>query len=1069
MTKLAIQLLSSFAVTLDDQPITKFRSAKSRALLAYLATQPDVDHVRTTLATLFWGNLPEAAAKTNLRIELSNLNKLLEEHPALVIERNSVRFQRALATVDVVEFRETLNSILALTGESQTAQLARLQQVLDQYPAGFLSGFQLEDALEFEEWQLLTQEQLHELTMRALTTLQQRYAAQGSWPELAAAARRQLALVPWHEAAHRNLIQALAAQGQRTAALEQYDRCVAVLHEELGVEPALATQEIVARLRTNAPETMRNKRSQVRHNLVQQQKSLVGRNAEIEQLHTLLLEERLVILVGLGGVGKSRLAQAVAQQALPDFADGVWFVSLTTIEADATAADRVALAIAAAMDFAITDTLEPWTELTRHLAQREVLLVLDNWEQLVGAAEEVFDHLLGKTSVNVLATSRVRLMVEGEQIVTLSGLAEADAYTLFVDRARRTVPGFVGEPHTDDIAQICRSVGGLPLGIELAASWVEHIPVAEMGRSLMDMAVAPSQATNLTDRHHLLSRVFEYSWQLLSPQQQQILARLSAFRGGFDRAAANAIAQSDLSDLSMLIAHSLVQRLAAGRYDLHPLVQEFAASKVMANEMSQLLGAHSRYYLTALTEQALPSLLLEFSNLRFAWQRAIELTESADVVAALKQSVLLFGKFMLQFGTMADGHMLFQNAANYFETVPEQREVLAQLLEQQSLFVVSVHGPPAAIPIAQRTLNLSQDPQLRFRMHVDLGNYYAELGQWEAADAHFDQSEQLAETSGDLALYISAVEARVHINAVHFRGDFARAIQRLEEALSLLDGANPALADSDELYMRLYQSLVLPAIRHRDYATALHYTQRALALVEQQNDRRRRCYVLRDLALAEQFAGIYEAAIAHLQEALTLAEEIGDTNEMGLLNANHCLTLRQTGALDAALDYGRKAIAILGSMKQPRIEGQARNRIGHTLLELGRWVEAEAAYCEALRVWEPLHHPNRYEAGAGRAVALYQLGRQAEALASVDEVLEFVESAGLVGIVEPVLLLLNCEMVLAGNGVAERAAQALNVAQQWVQTVVNRNKDASVRMAFLARPNNLQLAQRRIRYQNKVE
>ncbi|MFN8444345.1 MAG: BTAD domain-containing putative transcriptional regulator, partial [Caldilineaceae bacterium] len=481
MTKLAIQLLGSFVVTLDDQSVTKFRSAKSRALLAYLATQPDVDHPRTTLATLFWGNLPEAAAKTNLRIELSNLNKLLEDHPALVIDRNSVRFQRGLATVDVVEFRETLNAILAMTGEAQTAQLARLQQALEQYPGSFLNGFQLEDALEFEEWQLLTQEQLHELTMRALTTLQQRYAAQGSWPELAAAARRQLALVPWHEAAHRNLIQALAAQGQRTAALEQYERCVAALQEELGVEPALATQEIVARLRMNAPETMRNKRSQVRHNLAQQQKSLIGRNAEIEQLHTLLLEERLVTLVGLGGVGKSRLAQAVAQQALSDFADGVWFVSLTNIEADATAPDRVALAIAAAMDFAITDTLDPWTELTSHLAQQEVLLVLDNWEQLVGAAEEVFDHLLSKTLVNVLATSRVRLMVEGEQIVTLGGLPAADAYTLFVDRARRLDPGFNSESHADGIAAICRSVAGLPLGIELAASWVEHIPVAEIG------------------------------------------------------------------------------------------------------------------------------------------------------------------------------------------------------------------------------------------------------------------------------------------------------------------------------------------------------------------------------------------------------------------------------------------------------------------------------------------------------------------------------------------------------------------------------------------------------------
>ena len=218
MDLVQINLLGGFSVVADHQPITKFRSAKSRALLAYLATQPDRDNPRTTLAT-HCGVIYPIAAKTDLRIELSNLHKVLADHPVLTIERNTVCFHRALATVDVANFREAVTNFLALAPESQSTQLANLVTALDFYRGEFLAGFHLTDTLEFDEWQLLIQEQLHEQAMQALNTLQQRYAEQGSWAELAAIARRQLTFVPWQETAHRNLIQALAAQGQRAAAL----------------------------------------------------------------------------------------------------------------------------------------------------------------------------------------------------------------------------------------------------------------------------------------------------------------------------------------------------------------------------------------------------------------------------------------------------------------------------------------------------------------------------------------------------------------------------------------------------------------------------------------------------------------------------------------------------------------------------------------------------------------------------------------------------------------------------------------------------------------------------------
>ncbi|MEZ4833759.1 MAG: BTAD domain-containing putative transcriptional regulator [Caldilineaceae bacterium] len=355
---LQIQLLGSFAVKLDDQPIHSFRSAKARALLAFLAAQPEREHPRAAMATLLWGDLPDAAAKTNLRVELSNLKKLLGDHPGLVITRNTVRVDSLLVTVDAVNFHERVSALLALPAETQATQLYRLSAALDDYGGDFLVGFHLDDSPDFDDWQRTTREHLHELMMQALETLQIRHAEQARWDELAEAARRQLAAQPWHEPAHRRLIQALAAQGKTQAALAQYESCRAVLAAELGVEPSAETADLVARLRgdTSSPPP-------VRHNLPPQLKSFVGRSAEIERLGALVQSERLVTLLGIGGVGKSRLAQTVAQQALHRFAQGVWFVPLTNITAGDAAHQQIALAVAAAVGLQVTDTQTPLREL----------------------------------------------------------------------------------------------------------------------------------------------------------------------------------------------------------------------------------------------------------------------------------------------------------------------------------------------------------------------------------------------------------------------------------------------------------------------------------------------------------------------------------------------------------------------------------------------------------------------------------------------------------------------------------------------------------------------------------
>ncbi len=1065
MNTLHIRLFGGFSVTLDDRPVTDFRSAKTRALLAYLAAQPDQDHLRPKLATIFWGDMSDTAAGTNLRNELASLKKVLGSHPALEISRNALRLHSAHASIDVHGWRTALADYGSLPPEAQARQVHELAATVDGYTGEFLAGFSLHNAVEFDDWQLIVREQLHEQLMAALATLQLRYAEQGQWANLAGAARRQLALVPWLEAAHRNLMQALAAQGQTHAALEQYARCCAILEEELGVEPALATQEIAARLRSGRPAA-----TPPRHNLAQQLKAFVGRKEEITHLHDLVQTTRLVTLLGLGGVGKSHLAQAAAQTALPEFAGGVWFVPLAGIETGDAAPERVALAIGGAIGFQPTDMQAPLSELAAHLADKRALLVLDNWEHILPAAETVLFELLRSTPVHILATSRVRLGIEGEVVLELAGLPPAEAAALFIDRARRTVPSFplhdTAADSEADILRICAQVAGLPLGIELAASWVEHFSVGEIGRSLAAIEIAPRGAGGIVSRHHSLSSVFEYSWRLLSPPQQQILARLAIFRGGFDRAAALAVVEAGLSELSVLIGHSLVQRITAGRYDLHPLIQELAATKLSAEQAAVLAGRYSRHYLTTLlaTErmQRATALRIEFENIRSAWQHAVRAGDTTLIEPATTQ----FGEYIAQFGFMADGAQLYAEAVARFEDAPESKELVANLLYQQWVFVRAQRGIATASDLSHRILSLTGDQELLVLTHTDLANSYAEAGAWEPADFHFDAAEALLQGSANLSMYIDTVESRIHINALHFRGDYAAGIARLQELLLLLEQATQAdvssIRDIDKIRFRVIQSLVLVAIRYGDYALAIHYGEQNLAWNSDIAHEQQRGWILLDIALAEQFAGLYPAAIAHNLEVLAISRKVGATDDQGLVQANLCLTMRQSGDWEQGLQYGLAAIQVLEELGLRRMLGQARNRVGHTLAALERWTEAYAAYGEALVVWEPLQHANRYEALAGRAAAAAKLGHQEEALALASEVLDYTAGAGLAGIVEPVLLLLNCAAVLSGSGETERAKQVLAQADAWVQMIAGRISDDTVRHSFLhARPDN-QLLRRRL-------
>ena len=635
MAHLSIGVLGSLQVSIANTPITTLESVKVRALLAYLAVEADRSHRRETLVGLLWPDYPEGAARHNLRQALFNLRLILGDHtaspPYLLITRDAIQFNRESDySLDLVQFNHyffTCEENLSQCIEDCSIHASRLEEMVKLYRGEFLQQFFLEDSAEFEEWTLAQRESLHQRILDAHSYLANYYELHGDFQAARRHASRQLELDPWREEAHRQLMQVLALDGQRSAALAQYDTCRRVLAEELDVEPSAETRELYEQIRLGTLSRKTDQLSYVSstpvHHLPVQLTPFVGRELELAHLGQLIAdpEARCITLVGPGGIGKTRLAVQAAENHLNEFAHGAAFVPLASVGSIV----GVIPAIAKAIDFTFYGPSDPKVLLLNYLREKQMLLILDNVEHLLieGPHQENFAQLLIEIlqrtpGVKLLVTSREALNLQEEWLFEVQGLAfpetvqtegfdEFDAVTLFVQRARHSFPRFaLNEADRAGIAHICRLVEGMPLAIELAATWMRILSPAEIAKEIEgSLDFLSGSVRDLPERHRSMRVVFDRSWQMLSADEQQVLCKLSVFRGGFQRQAAERVAGATLTILSTLVNRTLLRRTAAGRYDLHELVRQYSAAQLETDPQAQTaaLEQHYAFYL-ALAETA---------------------------------------------------------------------------------------------------------------------------------------------------------------------------------------------------------------------------------------------------------------------------------------------------------------------------------------------------------------------------------------------------------------------------------------------------------------------------------
>ena len=942
MTLLDLKFLGELSIHQDDVPLTALKSQKGQALLFYLALIGKA-YTRSALAGLFWPEMPEVGALMNLRKVLSRLNPHLA--PYLTITWQTVTFNQDSAyRLDVTEFE---------AGAAAKGDIGRLQAAVALYQGDFLEGFTLPDAPQFEEWVLAQRARLREMALSALHTLITHFAAQTKYETAIAYARQLLAVEPWREEAQRELMRLLALFGQRSAALVQYETCRDILAEELGVEPAPATVELYEQIKDNKVTEDHSLTLSLpyrgdqepttpspSHNLPVRSTPLIGRETELARLSQLLAKPdgRLVTIVGIGGIGKTRLALAVAEQQVTTpqrdniFANGVYFVSLAPL----SQADHILPTLAQAIDFQMQpdDQRAPEQQVLDFLRYKHMLLLFDNFEHLLDGTSLIAGILQAAPYIKVVATSREPLRLYEEQVFPLEGLAfsermateEDAAVQLFRQRARRMRPDFkLHEADLPHLTTICRQVGGMPLALELAAAWVDSLPLADIARELeQSLDLLETEWRNVPDRHRNMRAVFEASWQRLPDEEQQIFGRMSVFRGGFTRPAAWQVCAPEMSQpafwhiLAALVGKSFLHYdSTSDRYDLHELLRQFAAEKLaQAPEVETVtrdrhsitycafLHWHTEHWHTARQLETLAAVTLESANVEQAWGWALAQREWQRLVQAIDS----WGWFHDWQGRHADGESFCQAIVEQAErqtagetaTSPDCLRLWASTLAWMNLFTANNR---TASSRTKQSLVLLERPEL--------------AGQ----DTRREKAFVLALEGGKGGRLLDH--------------DLQEVRQLIEQSLALYRELGDQWGIAEGLVV-----LGLLDWHSGNYDSGLTRAQAALAIHQERGDRRAQAGCMTTLGLIHKTLGHLEEAERLERKALSLSRRIGDRSTIVLRHAELAHTLLWQGKFAEAQQLAGESLAICRDLGDRAFEGWAQFCLSETLMHSGQYQPA---------------------------------------------------------------------------------------------------------------------------------
>lgn len=668
-----------------------------------------------------------------------------------------------------------------------------------------------------------------------------------------------------------------------------------------------------------------------RYSLPVQTTAFVGRTRELNEIAALLAHSdvRLVTLLGPGGMGKTRLALEVAWRLVePEafgtpwaaFPDGVYFVPLQPVETP----DNVLWAVAEALAYSCQGKgRTPQQQLLGFFREKRLLLIMDNFEHLLEGTDLVSAILGAAPGVQVLVTSREVLNLHAETVYSLDGLPflrqtgdalDTDAARLFVQGAQRARADFALSP--DDLpalARICALVEGMPLAILLAAAWVEVLSLPEIAEEIArSFDFLTAEMRDAPRRQWSIRAVFEPTWQRLSEAERDPFKRLSVFRGGCTRQAAQAVTGASLPVLQALVNKAVLSRTPRGRYEIQELLRQYAADRLeAAGETGAARDAHCAYYAEFMHARqadlkggdrqiaALDEIEADFDNVRAAWDWAVERHRTDD----LKHMEWAVYCFLNIRNREAEGLALFQ-----------------------------------------RVLNLEDDRALHGRLMARYALFCVQLGHRREADEWSAQSLLIARETGDPGdLAFALRERSLVLSNLYY--DFEQAYHMADESLALWQ----ALGDAWGLAFG-FKAKGNIALLENDYPAALSYTEQSLKQARIAGDHHRTGTELVNIGFALFNLGEPQRSLQYNQESLAVFHELNASGGRSCALDNIGDIARHLGDYDTALQRYEEALALADELGLAPISACILHSIPDILSLTGRFDEAADRLADFRRV-----------------------------------------------------------------------------------------------------------------------
>jgi predicted ATPase/DNA-binding SARP family transcriptional activator len=973
-----LRLLGEFRLTHGEAPV-HLPTRKAASLLAFLVLHPG-RHSREHLATLFWGDFPDVEARRSLRTALSALRTTLGDE-AFIASREAVQLNPAFPLwVDAVAFQHEAGDFCVAPDAEPAASF------LDLYGGELLAGFD-------HEWIIPEREQLRALYVTVLLRVAQTVRSESDYRRAARFAERVLQVEPSNERAYQHLIFCCTMLGDRSTALRHYEACCRALADDLGVEPTEATTQLHRWAQQSSYAQPHEARST---NLPVPASSFIGRRRELTDCTAMLHlpDVRLLTLTGSGGSGKTRLAIQAAWALVAEYAHGVFFVDLSALR-------QVAMLPAA---IARTLGVQPLAEQTTtdaildFLRDKHLLLLLDNFEQIIEGAPQLAQLLQVAPRLKLLVTSRAPLHLSSEQeypvlplpvpdagcLPDMQRLSQYDAVALFVDRALAVQPGFrVTNASAPAVASVCARLDGLPLAIELAAARIRLLPpeaiLAQLEHSL-DFLVAG--ARDLPARHQTLRAAIDWSYTLLTPEQQQMFRRLAVFAGGWTMRSAQAVCGGAvLEGLAALAENGLVSRSDVGvdkpRFTMLETIRCYALERLA--ESGEEVAVHESHLSTflSLAEDAalklhgpdarlyLDCLETEHENMRVALQSAID---TGDAEHGLSLGVALWGLWqirnhlrdalrwygvLLALPTAEAAPLLRAQALTYMADAAREAGLpQGEVLSTQALDLCRCLGDKRALAQALFTRSHFEPRESRRAMLKESIALYRELGDgrcvadmlgWlseivmlddievEGAITMREEAIELARAAGDKALLADLLIS--HARDTAQRANIAGARRLVEEARDLAQ----EIGNRDLLATALtWQSRMVPSMAER-----IRLQQQALDITLEMGYRNRAAVFHSWLGEEYCAAGDLDAAESCFRRGLALSREIGNQFAEALACVDFGRLANLRGDYAAVLAPGLAALRLMTKgQTHTWLYWWCLRELGHRAVAVGEWPRA---------------------------------------------------------------------------------------------------------------------------------